>query len=89
MVKDLPHIRVPKTICKECVDWKQTRNNFQEMLPQKSAAKLDIIHSDVCGPMQVDTLGGSRYFFLFIDDWTRKTWIYLLKRKGEVLDVFK
>jgi len=59
------------------------------MLPQKSAAKLDIIHSDVCGPMQVDTLGGSRYFFLFIDDWTRKTWIYLLKRKGEVLDVFK
>ena len=59
------------------------------MLPQKSAAKLDVIHSYVCGPMQVDTLGGSRYFVLFIDELTRKAWIYLLKRKGEVLDVFK
>jgi len=89
MVKDLPHIRVPETVCKECVECKQTRNSFQEVLPQKSAAKLDVIHSDVCGPMQVDTPGGSRYFVLFIDDWTRKAWIYLLKRKGEVLDVFK
>lgn len=39
--------------------------------------------------LQVKTLGSNKYFCTFIDDVTRKTWIYVLKRKHEVLNAFK
>jgi hypothetical protein len=39
--------------------------------------------------MSVKSLGGSSYFVIFIDDYSRKTWLYLLKTKDEVLDKFQ
>ena len=50
---------------------------------------LDLVYSDVCGPMKTKTLGGSLYFVTFIDDHSRKIWVYTLKTKDKVLDVFK
>jgi hypothetical protein len=50
---------------------------------------LDLVHSDVCDPMKTRTLGGCLYFVTFIDDHSRKLWVYTLKRKDQVLDVFK
>ena len=47
------------------------------------------MHSDVCGPMEVESLGGSSYFVTFIDDASRKVWVYLLKTKGQVFQTFK
>ena len=35
------------------------------------------------------SLGGSRYFVSFIDDYTRHTWIYLIEKKSEVFDCFR
>lgn len=64
------------------------QGQFPENFTQKSAKKLGVIYSNVCGPYQVETPGGSRYFLLFIYDWTRKCWVYLIRRKGEVLQVF-
>jgi hypothetical protein len=40
---------------------------------------LDIVHSDVCGPLSEASLSGYVYYVSFIDDYSRKTWIYLLK----------
>jgi hypothetical protein len=48
-----------------------------------------LIHSDVCGPMSVESVSGFKYFVLFIDDYSRKTWIYFLKAKDEVFDKFQ
>ncbi|WVY91230.1 hypothetical protein V8G54_036744 [Vigna mungo] len=59
------------------------------ILESKLSGKLEIVYSYVCGPIQTETLRGSRYFVIFIYDWTRKTCSYLLKRKSEVLEVFK
>lgn len=50
---------------------------------------LELIHSDVCGPMEVSSLGGARYFVTFIDDFTRKVFIYILTKKSEVFEKFK
>ena len=60
-------------------------------LSSDSEAKgiLDIIHSDVCGPMATTSLSGYVYYVSFIDDFSRKTWIYFLKGKNEVFDKFK
>ena len=50
---------------------------------------LDIVHSDVCGPMPSNSLRGYVYYVSFIDDYSRKTWIYFLKEKNEVFGKFK
>lgn len=52
---------------------------------------MDLIHSDLCGPMSDATLSGFSYFVTFIDDYSWKTWIYFLKTKesDEVLNRFK
>jgi hypothetical protein len=50
---------------------------------------LDLIHSDVFGPIHVPSLGKSVYYVSFIDDFSRNTWIYFLRNKYEVFDKFK
>jgi len=50
---------------------------------------LELVHTDVCGPMNLSSVGGNKYFLTFIDDFSRKTWIYLLKSKDEVFHRFK
>lgn len=50
---------------------------------------LQLIHTDICGPMEVTSISGSRYFILFIDDFSRRLSIYFLKYKSEALDMFK
>ena len=46
------------------------------------------MHTDVWGPAQVSSLGGSHYYVTFIDDATRKTWIYYIQNKSNVFDTF-
>jgi len=89
IVKGLPPIKIPKEVCREWIQCKQTRPKFQKFIPTKATEKLGIVYSDVCGPMQVETPSGNRYILTFIDDLTRKMWIYLIKRKSEVLSVFR
>ena len=50
---------------------------------------LEIIHTDVCGPMSVEALGGYRYFLTFTDDLSRYGYIYLMKHKFETFEKFK
>jgi hypothetical protein len=48
-----------------------------------------LIHNDVFGPVPVPYLGKSMYYVSFIDDFSRNTWIYFLRKKSEVFDKFK
>ena len=50
---------------------------------------LEIIHSDVCGPMSMNSHGGSRYMVTFIDDYSGWCEVYFLKRKDEILNAFQ
>lgn len=43
----------------------------------------------MCGPIKLGLNGGSRYFIAFIDDFSRKTWIYFAQEKDGAFDVFK
>ena len=77
-------------VCCGCALGKNDKRPFQSS-DSKAKGILDLIHSDLCGPMSVDTLNGFSYFVTFIDDYSRKSWIYFLKTKesDEVLDRFK
>lgn len=74
--------------CTTCMLGKHTRSSFKKSLSQ-AAAPLDLIHSDLCGPMEEVSLGGARYFLTLIDDHTRKVFVYFLAQKSEVLAHFK
>jgi hypothetical protein len=50
----------------------------------RSKTILDIVHLDVCGPMSTNSLRGYAHYVSFIDDYSRKNWIHLLKEKNEV-----
>jgi hypothetical protein len=50
---------------------------------------LQLVHSDVFGPVSVPTLGKSMYYVSFIDEFSRNTWIYFLRNKSQVFDRFK
>ena len=50
---------------------------------------MEQVHTDVWEPAKVSFLGGSLYFVTFIDDTSRKLWVYFLKQKSNVFDVFK
>ncbi|GJW15105.1 gag-pol polyprotein [Tanacetum coccineum] len=54
-----------------------------------SNSPFDLVHSDVWGPSPVYTKGGSRYYVLFIEDFTRYTWVYLMKRMFNFLTILK
>lgn len=89
MVNGLPKFPVNKEVCGACKIGKQTRDAFPKESQTKTKEKLEIVHTDVCGPMQTDSLDGSRYFLLFVDDFTRMSWVYFLKQKSEVFLMFK
>ena len=48
-----------------------------------------MVHSDVCGPMPTESIGGNKCFVTFVDDYSRCCAVYFLKSKAEVLDKFK
>ena len=50
---------------------------------------LELIHSDVFGPIPVPSLLGSLYYVTFIDDFSRNTWLYFLKNKSKFISKFK
>jgi hypothetical protein len=72
------------------VHWASMSGNpFHLASEHRSKGVLDLIHTDVCGPMSVESVSGSRYFVLFIDDYSKKTWIYFLKTKDEAFGRFE
>lgn len=89
MVLDLPKFVVEKEGCESCILSKHSRDSFPKESETRATKKLELIHSDVCGPMQSLSIIGSRYFLTFIDDATRMVWVYFLKSKSEVFQTFK
>jgi hypothetical protein len=79
MVKGLPMLKNEKVVCNGCALGKMHRDEFPSNPDKKKRDVLDLMHIDVCGPMQTRSLGGAFYFLLFIDDCTRYTWVYFLR----------
>lgn len=75
--------------CETCLKGKMTSQPFNKSDGIKTKEPLEIVHTDVCGPMQVETFAGSRYFVTFIDDFTRYCCVYFIKRKSDVFQIFK
>jgi len=72
-----PHLKK----CDHCFVEKKNKVSFE--------VHFDLVHCHLCGAMKTRTIGGSAYFLSFVDDHSRKTWVYTLKSKNDVLSMFK
>lgn len=77
-----------KSSCPVCCQGKQSRLPFTNV-GTRSTEKLALVHTDICGPMEVMSMGGSKYFLLFVDDYTRYIFVYFLQNKNQALKCFK
>lgn len=73
--------------CVVCVKGKQTRRPNKDD-GTRATEPLQLVHSDVIGPMNPNSFGGSRFLVTFVDDFSRKVFVYPLKNKSEVFDIF-
>ena len=88
---DLSHTNAaPSSLtCEGCLEGKQQRHSFPQGGATRATKVLELVHTDVCGPMKTMSMGGARYFLTFIDDYSRKIWLYPLKAKSECFEKFK
>jgi hypothetical protein len=89
MVEGIPELQsTHEGIFKGCALGNNVKKPFSSN-NNRSKETLDLIHSDVCGLMPVEYLVGSLYYVIFIYDYSRKTWLYLLKTKDKVFNKFQ
>ena len=89
MVDGIPSINHPNQLCEACLLGKDARMSFPKETTSRTSKPLQLLHTDVCGPIDLPSFGKSKYFLLFIGDFSRKTWVYFLKKKSEVFVAFK
>ncbi|UYV61341.1 hypothetical protein LAZ67_1004473 [Cordylochernes scorpioides] len=77
-----------KGLCDDCCIAKFTKASHKNLGNIRTKQTLELIHTDICGPMPVKSTGGNRYFLSFVDDFSRRITVYLLKNKDEVLKHF-
>jgi hypothetical protein len=89
VVTEVPQISVEhQDVYRGCALGKFAKASFPGS-DTRSAGILDLVHTNVCGPMTRRSLNGCEYYLTFIDDYSRKTWIYFLKAKSEVFTRFQ
>ena len=68
--------------------WKMTMRPFKAK-GYRAKEVLDLVYTDLCGPINTSARGGYEYFITFIDDYSRYGNIYLMRHKSEAFDKFK
>ena len=82
-----PLAKVNLPTYEHCLAEKSTRKPFGKGI--RATVSLELIHSDVCGPMNVRARHGASYFITFMDDFTHYIHVYLVSHKSEALDCFR
>ncbi len=86
---DISHSGKGDITCTDCVLGKGHRHAIPKKSRTRATRLLEVVHSDVNGPLEVPSLGGSRYFLTFIDDFSRWTYLYTMEAKSETFDCSK
>ena len=88
MVTSLPLVSCKDGVCSGCVIKKHHRDSFDKRASWHASVPLELVHSDLCGPLPSASFSGFKYFLTFIDEYSRRTWVYFLKLKNEVFNMF-
>jgi hypothetical protein len=88
MAEGMSNFTLDFDFCEHCIYGKHNRVRFPSG-STRAKGILELIHSEVFGPVPIPSLGKYMYYVSFIDDFSRNTWIYFLRNKFEVFDKFK
>jgi hypothetical protein len=80
---------LPPFQCEACQFGKHHRSSFPPRDGPRSSIAFELVHCDVWGPCPVRTMSGHKYFAVFVDDYSRSSWVFLLKERSEVCTVIK
>ena len=88
-VRGLPKLKKPdNTMCKQCQLGKMTKSSFKRKT-YTSNEVLELVYTDLFGPIEVQSYKGDRYIMLFVDDYSRMMTVMFLKQKLEAFQMFK
>ena len=85
-LKDLKVGNLP--VFESCLEGKMTKRCFSAKA-FRAKERLELVHSEVCGPLNVQARGGYEYFVTFIDDYSKYEYVHLMQRKYETFGKFK
>ena len=74
MVTGLLMISCKDGVCSGCVLRKHHRDIFEKCATWHASVPLELVHSELCGPLPFASFSGFKYFLTFIDDYSRRTW---------------
>jgi transposase InsO family protein len=88
MVAGLPLVSYRDDVCASCVLDKHHQDSFDKHASWHASGPLQLVHSDLCGPLSSPSFSGYKYLLNFVDDFCRHTWVCFLKLKREVFEKF-
>jgi len=75
--------------CESCLLGKHSRSSFPSSVSQRALSPFALVHSAIWGPSRVKSDLGFQYFVTFIDDFSRCTWLFLMKNRSELFSIFQ
>ena len=75
--------------CESCQLGKHSRQSYSPSIHKRAPSPFHLVHSDIWGPSRVCSTLGYFYFVIFIDDYSRCTWIFLMKNRSDVFSIFR
>ena len=75
--------RVNNVVCGSCQPRKQTKAKHPGTQTSATSRPLELLHLDLMGPTRTESLGGKRYIMVAVNDFTRYTWVILLRSKSD------
>ncbi|CAA7393944.1 unnamed protein product [Spirodela intermedia] len=89
LVRGLPAVGPVDQLCEACLAGKQKRSPFPQQGEYRARRGLELVHSDLCGPIAPETPNGSKYFLLLVDDRSRYMWVAMLPSKDRAAVAIK
>jgi transposase InsO family protein len=89
LVDGISYIHFSTGVCEGCVLGKHPQEKFDKGKSQRASSPLDLIHSDLMGHFPHPSINKARFVLIFVDDFSRFTWIYFLRKKSEVFQHLK
>ncbi|OMO51183.1 Integrase, catalytic core [Corchorus capsularis] len=89
MMLDLPKLATQSDVCEVCQLGKKVRVPFPLKSSWRVSKRLQLVHTDIAGPMRTPSLSKNRYFMLFIDDFSRFAWVFFMKHRSEAAGIFR
>ncbi|GJS89308.1 retrovirus-related pol polyprotein from transposon TNT 1-94 [Tanacetum coccineum] len=89
LVRGLPRLKFKKDhLCSACQLEKSKKHTHTPKTKSTKLEVLNTLHMDLCGPMRVQTINGKKYILVIVDDYSRFTWVKILRSKDETLEFF-